>query len=463
MQPFRCLLLAALSLAASQPSTSSAIDFERIVIDDNFPDAYQIEVADVNGDGRLDLVALGGGTCAWYENPTWTKRFVTGPDRSPGIISSATADIDGDGKAEIAIAYEFAMNEPKRGKLLLAVQGKGPDDPWEVGHIADVPSIHRLRWFDQLNIGPKSVRFTAVLPGRNPAPEDPGSIDSTRLIVAPLFGPSATPPTYAQEPAHMRFCTFAPYSPSRMTAVDGGHNPFVVSPKIPQLQPAPAFLKKWNPPQIHSGPSRDGRVTSDAPVTHAIAVDSSVKGGSLRILAASNLGVTLRYVEFVAGAEFWKTVVLVPGAPGEAPKKGASEVQVGKLKDGRRFLTTVEPWHGTDVAVYVSVSNSAGNQKLGPRTVVDTTLVDGHALWVADIDGDGDDEIFAGYRGGKTGVILYRREGDAWTRSVVDDAIASQDLRGGDLDGDGTPDVVAVGGKTHNVIWYKPRVNSPAR
>ena len=42
----------------------------------------------------------------------------------PGIISSATADLDGDGKAEIAIAYEFAMNEPTKGKLLLARAGQ---------------------------------------------------------------------------------------------------------------------------------------------------------------------------------------------------------------------------------------------------------------------------------------------------------------------------------------------------
>ena len=38
--------------------------------------------------------------------------------------------------------------------------------------------------------------------------------------------------------------------------------------------------------------------------------------------------------------------------------------------------------------------------------------------------------------------------------TVLDRDIAAQDLRGGDLDGDGTPDVVAVGGATHNVVWY---------
>src|SRR5271166_1202436 len=109
---------------------ASSQDFERVVIDGQFPGAYQVEVADVNGDKRPDIIAVGGSTCAWYENPTWTKRVVTGSHRTPGIISSATADLDGDGKAEIAIAYEFAMTAPKTGKLLLATQGRGLNDPW---------------------------------------------------------------------------------------------------------------------------------------------------------------------------------------------------------------------------------------------------------------------------------------------------------------------------------------------
>ena len=99
---------------------------ERTVIDDHFPGAYQVEVADVNGDKKPDIIAVGGSTCAWYENPTWKKRIVTTGKQTPGIISSATADLDGDGKAEIAIAYEFEMNRPTKGKLLLAVQGERP-------------------------------------------------------------------------------------------------------------------------------------------------------------------------------------------------------------------------------------------------------------------------------------------------------------------------------------------------
>src|SRR5262249_37455821 len=157
------------------PATGHSQEVQRVVVDADLPGGYQVEVADVNGDRRPDIVALGGSTCAWYENPTWRKRIVTSGKQTPGIISTATADLDGDGKAEIAIAYEFAMNQPMRGKLALAVQGGNADDAWKLVPIADVGSIHRLRWGD--------------LDGDT-------KLD---LVVAPIFGPKAKPPDYDDE------------------------------------------------------------------------------------------------------------------------------------------------------------------------------------------------------------------------------------------------------------------------
>ncbi|MGO9469509.1 MAG: FG-GAP repeat domain-containing protein [Isosphaeraceae bacterium] len=396
MKPPTLPLIVVLSLVtAVRPlSAAGSQTMERIVVDPDFAGAYQVEVADVNGDKKPDIIAVGGSTCAWYENPTWKKRVVTGPTQTPGIISSATADLDGDGKAEIAVAYEFAMNAPTKGKLLLATQGRSADDAWTLTRLADVGSIHRLRF---------------------------GDIDGDHkldLVVAPIFGRDAKPPSYS-----------------------GAAELHIFS------QSGSRGTKVWR-----------NRVVARREVMHAIEVIDADGDGVSDILTADNGGVILlrrKTSGFLA---------LTPGSAGPAPKRGASEVHLGKLAGGRKFLATIEPWHGHQVAVCMAAGDSrdrggddARALQFSPRIVLDDTLADGHALWVADVDGDGDDEIFAGHRGKDHRVSLYDfdRTSKTWNRTVIDRDIAAQDLRGGDLDGDGTPDIVAVGGATHNVVWYR--------
>ncbi len=377
------VILAASAFArAGEPLT-----FERIVIDDNFPGGYQVEVADVNGDKKPDIVALGGSTIAWYENPTWTKRIISTGKLTADIISSATADLDGDGRAEIAIAYDFAMNVPTRGKLLLAIQGDKPDDPWTFKPVADVPSIHRVRWGDI---------------------DGDGRLD---LVVAPIFGPKAKPPAFDGDPA-------------RLTLFTTGSDP------------KSAIWKN--------------RVLAELPVIHSIEViKGPVKAGTATIYTADNTGVNHVWLQHVTGT--LNANHLIPGAPGSAPHRGSSEVHNGHLAGGLNFLATIDPWHGSGVAISI-----VGLTTYGPRAVIDDTLDVGHALWVADVDGDGNDEVFAGHRGKGAKVSAYRFDGKTWTRTVLDDKLTAQDLRGGDIDGDGTPDIVAIGGQSHNVVWFKP-------
>jgi hypothetical protein len=189
------------------------------------------------------------------------------------------------------------------------------------------------------------------------------------------------------------------------------------------------------------------------------------------VLAADNLGVAGVFVNDPP-LDRVKVEQFVPGAEGAPPSRGASEIHTGSLKVDREvgegfFVATIEPWHGNAVVVrrgFFKPQPSADDQDkslmvFGPRVVLDATLDAGHALWVADIEGDGNDEVFAGHRGKDHRVSMYKFDpkANAWNRTVIDRDIAAQDLRGGDLDGDGSPDIVAVGGSTHNVVWYRPK------
>ncbi|QDV38362.1 FG-GAP repeat domain-containing protein [Tautonia plasticadhaerens] len=393
-------LACSLAVADDPPAPRPLPAFDRIVLDDDFPGAYQVEVADVDADGRPDVIALGGGTCAWYRNPSWRKRIITGPDATPGIISSAATDLDGDGRAEVAIAYDFAMLEPKRGSLGLASPGDSPDDPWTFRPLVEVPSIHRVRWADV---------------------DGDGRPD---LVVAPLFGPEAASPSFQQALAVL-----------------------VVYPNVEKGADLPE-------------PDRVNRV----PVQHAIAIERAPGSARDAVLSANNLGVTFHRAldsSFLPAEQVEFRLPIVRGAFGPAPQRGASEVHLGRRSDARALLVTIEPWHGTTVAAYEAplvphrlLGRVPG--AFGPRVILDDSLDEGHALWLADVNGDGIDEVFAGHRGEDHRVSAYHHDGSSWVRTVLDRDIAAQDLRGGDLDGDGTPDVVAVGGSTHNVVWYRP-------
>ncbi len=154
----------------------------------------------------------------------------------------------------------------------------------------------------------------------------------------------------------------------------------------------------------------------------------------------------------------WQREHLADGATGAADpnQNGAGEVKLGRLAGGGRFLTSVEPMHGTQLAVYVQ----SANDPTWIRHVIDSGFVRGHALWTADFDGDGTDEIAFGHSDTPQtfGVNVYHavsKDGTVWKKHVLDEGgMATEDLVVADLTGDGRPDIVAGGRATHNVKLY---------
>ncbi|MDZ7637327.1 MAG: VCBS repeat-containing protein [Bryobacterales bacterium] len=156
------------------------------------------------------------------------------------------------------------------------------------------------------------------------------------------------------------------------------------------------------------------------------------------LLTASREGLTLHRRTPVG---IWRTDLLGAGQPGE--------IKLGLLA-GTRVAATVEPWHGSNLVVYRETRELPWE-----RLQVDAQLEEGHAVAWADLDGDGVDELIAGWRRGKYGLAVYRwNRDDTWQKQTIDSRMATEDVAVGDLNGDGLPEIVAVGRATGNVRVY---------
>ncbi|HTP35756.1 MAG TPA: VCBS repeat-containing protein, partial [Candidatus Acidoferrales bacterium] len=343
----RCLLLAAAFplLAAPPPAT-----FVEHTIASDLRGGYQVVVADLNHDGKPDLIALASGMreLVWFENPGWQRHVLaSGQNR---MINCAVIG------NEIVLASEFS-NEAKNSIGLVTVlrPGSDPREPWTATEIDRLPTSHRLRFADIFGNGKPVV------------------------VNAALTAPDASGPDYR------------------------GQTPLVYY--VPG---------EWKRRVIS---------TENTGVVHGIFVTEDHC-----ILTASFTGIH----KFCIAKDGKVTrTELAKGDPAPWPKSGSSDVTIGHLGK-TQFMAAIEPWHGNQVVVYGEHG----------REVIDDSLLDGHTIQTGDFDGDGNDEIVAGFRGQPRSVYVYRYDGKRWVRSDLDKGgMGAAACAIADLNGDRRPDV----------------------
>ncbi|NUM52024.1 MAG: VCBS repeat-containing protein [Candidatus Hydrogenedentes bacterium] len=385
------LAIVSLTARAVQPGA-----FAKHVVDNEFMGGYQVSVADIDSDGKPDIIALSTtpSQLVWYKNPTWERHTIT--TKTERNIDVAPHDIDGDGDPDLALAYEFNLEDSQSGGKVAWLEC--PDSPaqiaeWKIHAIRQIPTSHRVRW----------LRLEQ---------------DKYALLDLPIVGVGATPPDFV---GPVSFSAFV---------VEG----------------SPAAVSPWRSIVIND---------RTLELAHGMCVVQWDSDFVHEVLTASAAGVHL--FDFGSNINLPpKPVRVAKGHEGTAPGKGSSEVALGVVSSQEmRFVATIEPWHGNEVVVYeIGTPATMGEE----RVVIDSALKDGHALGCLDVDGDGNDEIVAGGRGGEMALRIYQfaAESAEWEICVLDKGgMGAAGLVIADINQDGRQDIVAIGTATHNVAWYE--------
>jgi hypothetical protein len=388
-----------LTLAGAEaPSTS--VQFSTHLITDQLRGGYSVAIADVNHDGKLDIVPVAAGSpeLAWYENPGWERHVMLNDKKA--MLWASPADIDGDGIPEFALLSDFGQ-DPKTAKgsmWLLKSQGD-PKAMWKSYAIDAVPTAHRVTWADLEGNGKKEIVMAPFVGLKGW--EDPKYHDNVPLLFWRV------PPT-----------------------LDGPWKRQIIDDKlygiVHHLHPV-----KWTPGK------RDELLVAG--------FDGIV------LYTPSGQGDKLRFDrQVLAKGDEPRNV---PGAGGMT--QGANDVYPIYIK-GKRFLAAQEPWHGDEIVVY---TNKAGKWT---RNVIFKGLVQGHEIAVGDLNGDGRDDIVAvdvTNRGRPTpaSVHIFYSEDDSgtqWRHELLDEnMMAGSGVVIADINGDGRPDIVAISG--NSVKYYE--------
>lgn len=138
--------------------------FRAVTIDDQVEIGYGLAIADVDGDGKPDILLADKKTIQWYHNPDWKKHVIAENLTTQDNVCIAALDIDGDGKCEVAVGAGWNPGDTvNSGAVFYLIAPKDRTQKWEAVELPHEPTVHRMHWI------------------KNPA----GKFD---LIVKPLHG-----------------------------------------------------------------------------------------------------------------------------------------------------------------------------------------------------------------------------------------------------------------------------------
>jgi hypothetical protein len=372
------------------------LSFKEQIVDPNVGVGYAVNVADINTDGKTDIVVVteNPDQVVWYENPSWERRIiVAGFPKLPVCIQPL--DVDGDGKVELILGADWQPSNSKTGGTVWLLQRPSDlNQPWTPIKIDEEPTMHRMRVMDVEGKGRKE------------------------LVCSPLQGRETSGPEWWK---------------------GAGVSLYLLR------RPAQPFTEPWRREVIDNGMH----------INHNVWPLDWEGDGKEEILAAAYEGIFL--FQKTADGKWVRRQI----GEGDPEKRGAGEVKAGRLPGGKRYIATIEPWHGQQAVVYTPPDKT---DQLWKRRPLIENHKGGHAVWTADLTGSGVDTLVVGFRGVPEGkvedAIVYLlhpldSQGEKWEKQVLDaKGLGSEDVICADLNGDRKVDIIGVGRSTKNVKIY---------
>jgi len=136
--------LAASTLFAAEPPLPK---FRAVDVDTKVDIGYGIAIADVDGDKKPDILLADKNTIQWYQNPSWEKHIIAANLTEKDHVCIAAADIDGDGKAEVAVGAGWNPGDTlNSGAVFYLIPPKDRTQKWEPVALHHEPTVHRMHW-----------------------------------------------------------------------------------------------------------------------------------------------------------------------------------------------------------------------------------------------------------------------------------------------------------------------------
>ena len=141
MKTILALTLTASLLTAVQPK------FRQQDIDTKVGVGYGLQIADMNADKKPDIVLVDKDKVAWYENPSWKKHIISGHLTQRDHVCVTARDLDGDGRAEIAVGAQWSPNDTVNSGAVFYLQPtKDRAANWKPIQLHHEPTTHRMHW-----------------------------------------------------------------------------------------------------------------------------------------------------------------------------------------------------------------------------------------------------------------------------------------------------------------------------